>query len=146
MSSPAPPNMRSSYVGCVSGCSFSHVSPELVHVPFGVEIRQPALRLSSAFRRSLPQPPQSVSFPVPPTSQSLPRSPKIASSPSLRASANLLHVVPLFDGSTQPLMTGPSLLKKLRKYCPFTGGAPPRSLQSCPPWIVAPQRHTVPTR
>src|SRR5215203_794393 len=64
---------------------------------------QPADRSSSMLRRSLPQPPQSVSFGslhgvaagrivasgrawfvlVPPTSQSLPRSPKIESLPSL---------------------------------------------------------------
>src|SRR3954454_24390236 len=46
-------------------------------------VTPPELRTSSAFRRSLPQPPYIVSRPVPPTSQSLPRSPKSASLPSV---------------------------------------------------------------
>src|SRR5215204_6687896 len=102
-------------------------------MPLLAAARQPAFRSSSAFIRSLPQPPHSVSFPVPPTSQSLPRSPKITSSPSLRASAYALHEVPLFDGSTQPLITGPSSLGKLRKYWTAVGASPPMLLQSCPP-------------
>src|SRR6478609_3501882 len=83
MSSPAPPYTRSWKLELTpSGVSFSHVSPVCVQVPFGCEARHPECRSSSAFCRSLPQPPHSVSCPVPPASQSLPRSPKIASLPS----------------------------------------------------------------
>src|SRR4029079_791688 len=113
-SSPAPPNARSSYDGCVSGTSFSQ--------PF-------VDRSSSMFTRSLPQPPHSESFgseasagsfvlvpPMsqslprwlpgafllfPPRSQSLPRSPKIESFPSLNFVDVCKHV-PLGANESQP--------------------------------------------
>src|SRR5436190_12745278 len=125
MSSPAPPKTRSSYVGCVSGVSFIHVADAAPHLPPGPSWTQPDDRMSSAFMRSLPQPPQIVSLPVPPTIQSLPRSPKRTSFPSLCASANVTQDWPLFESSTQPLIAGPSLSFQFKKYCWSTGGMPP---------------------
>ena len=77
MSMPAPPYARSSYVPCVSVVSLSE--------PFVV-------RMSSAFMRSLPQPPKRSSLPEPPTSQSLPRSPNMRSLPSVFTVAIRRHV------------------------------------------------------
>src|ERR1051325_6080801 len=145
MSSPAPPKTRSSYVGCVSGVSLSHVSEPAPHLPPGPSWTQPVESTSSAFIRSLPKPPQSVSLPVPPTSQSFPRSPKMSSLPSLFASANVAHVWPLFDGSTQPLIDGPSFEFQFRKYCWSTGGVPPVSVQTWPLFETAWQLHGVPS-
>src|SRR5436305_1262280 len=103
-----------------------------------VAVWQPA-RSSSAFIRSLPQPPQSVSpwtihgsadvvafvlhqlgfgslLLVPPTSQSLPRSPKIASLPSVRTTTLSIRQVPFGASEMQPgLDVRPSLASKLRK-------------------------------
>src|SRR6478735_8095598 len=79
-------------------------------------VTQPAARLSSAFERSLPQPPHSVSWPVPPTSQSLPRSPKIASSPSVAWSYFHARQLPWLSTETQVFTrmspTRSSLLRK----------------------------------
>src|SRR5215212_5239787 len=131
--------------------SLSHVSPYWRQVPLFAALTQPAARSSSAFIRSLPQPPHNVSpltthgiaagqpagaaslLLVPPTSQSLPRSPKIESLPSLfRVSNGLLHV-PFGSNDTQPGgVVRPSVRSKLRKYWPLTGGAPPVSVHVWP--------------
>src|SRR6266542_5274969 len=144
--------------------SFSHVSPYCRHVPLFAALTQPAARSSSAFMRSLPQPPQSVSpltthgivdgqlaglsslLLVPPTIQSLPRSPKMTSLPSLLRVSNGLLQVPFGSNETQPGgVVRPSLRSKLRKYWPLTGGAPPVSVQVWPLLETARQCQTVPS-
>src|SRR5688572_18326580 len=69
---------------------------------------------SSAWSRSLPQPPHSVSLPVPPTSQSFSRSPKITSLPSVARRPNSRQVAPWVESRTQPLTGGPAVLLALR--------------------------------
>ena len=53
-------------------------------------------------------------------------------------------MLPLGDVSTQPLIDGPSVLEKLRKYWRVVGAGPPTLEQVWPPWEVARQLHGVP--
>jgi len=106
-SRPAPPYTRSSNIGWVSGMS------PTASFTSGVDGSSPSR--SSAWSRSLPQPPHRVSWPVPPTTQSLPRSPKRTSSPSVRWKP-VETQVPFGAVSVQPSRSGPSSHSLLRNH------------------------------
>ena len=105
-------------------------------------------RSSSAFMRSLPQPPQACRVPVPPTSQSLPRSPKIdvVAVAARRRPAWSVQVPFGCRTTTQPGgVVRPSFAVEVEEVLARRRSGPPVSVQVWPLFENAVQLHDVPS-